>query len=94
MRLPETRDMFTRRLEFPIACETVIERIGDVKLDAPTGDGETVGEVLGRCGEETFESADDLYGALIGSVGDEYIGRKYYDDRGSQPSDPDEEVSF
>ena len=94
MRLPETRDMFARELEFPITCESVQERIGDVRVDAPTGEGETIGEVLGRCGERQFESADELYDSLVTFVGEAYIGRKFYDDRGSQPADPEEEVSF
>jgi hypothetical protein len=94
MRLPETRDLFVRELEFPVRCETVIDRIGGTELDAPNGPSETVGEVLERCPEEEFDSADALYDALITFVGDGYVGRKFYDDRGGQTVDPDEEVSF
>lgn len=94
MRLPETRDMFARELEFPVTCRTVTERVGDVRLEAPTGDDETISDILGRCSEETFDSPDELYGSLLGLVSDRYVGRKFYDDRGSQPSEPGEEVSF
>ncbi|KAB1190478.1 hypothetical protein GJR96_16010 [Haloferax sp. MBLA0076] len=31
-------------------------------------------------------SADELFTTIIGNVSDEYIGRKYYDDRGTNPS--------
>jgi hypothetical protein len=94
MRLPETRDLFSRRLSFPTTTETVSENIGDVSLEAPMGDEETIAEVLERCPENRYESADALYDALVTFVGDAYVGRKYYDDRGSQSGLNDEEVSF
>ena len=78
----------------PISREAVHDRVGDVRLDAPTGEGETISDVSGRCGEEEFASADELHDALVGFVSDEYVGRKFYDDRGSQPSEPEEEMSF
>jgi hypothetical protein len=94
MRLPETRDLFVRTLEFPARAETVLETVGDETLDAPNGTTESISEVLERCPEEEFYSADDLYDTLVMYVSDAFIGRKFYDDRGSQPADPDEEVSF
>ena len=50
--------------------------------------------MLGHCQEEEFRSADELYDALLTFVGDAYIGRKYYDDRGAQPGEEGEGVSF
>ena len=94
MRLPEARDLFSRELSFPTTTETVTERIGEVSLEAPMGQDETVGDVLARCPEDSFESADALYDALVTFVGDAYVGRKYYDDRGGQAGMDDEEVSF
>ncbi|ESS05816.1 MAG: hypothetical protein A07HB70_01946 [uncultured archaeon A07HB70] len=94
MRLPETRDLFSRRVSFPTTAETVQSEIGDVSLEAPMGDEETIGEVLSRCPHEEFENADALYDALVTFVGDAYVGRKFYDDRGSQGGMDDEEVSF
>ena len=90
MRLPETRDLFAREFSFPVACETVREEIGDRELDAPNGDSETIGTVLGRCHDEEFRSADALYDALLTFVGGGYIGRNYYDDRGAQPGEEGE----
>jgi hypothetical protein len=94
MRLPETRDLFVQRLEFPASAETVVETVGEEALDAPNGTTETIGEVLERCSESEFYSADDLYDSLVMHVSDAFIGRKFYDDRGSQPADPESEVSF
>ncbi len=94
MRLPETRDLFSRRVSFPTTAETVRSEIGNVSLEAPMGDEETIGEVLSRCPHEEFENADALYDALVTFVGDAYVGRKFYDDRGSQGGMDDEEVSF
>jgi hypothetical protein len=94
VRLPETRDLFTRRLAFPATAETVTDQIGDVTLESPMGSEETIAEVLERCPEDRFDSADALYDALVTFVGDAYVGRKHYDDRGSQGGIDDEEVSF
>jgi hypothetical protein len=94
VRLPETRDLFGRRLTFPTTAEAVTDQIGDVALEAPMGSEETIADVLERCPEERFHSADALYDALVTFVGDAYVGRKHYDDRGSQASVDDDEVSF
>ena len=95
MRLPETRDLFARELTFPTSSQTVIEAIGDEELQAPTGQSETIEEVLDRTSNEQYRSADELYDALMTFVSDEFIGRKFYDDRGTTPkSDDEEEVVF
>jgi hypothetical protein len=95
MRLPETRDLFARELTFPTSQQAVIEAIGDEDLQAPTGQSETIEEVLDRTSNEQYRSADELYDALMTFVSDEFIGRKFYDDRGTTPKDGDEdEVVF
>ncbi|MFW6002960.1 MAG: DUF5789 family protein [Halanaeroarchaeum sp.] len=91
MRLPETRDLFARELTFPASHQAVIETIGDTELQAPTGQHETIEEVLDRTSNEQFRSADELYDALMTFVSDAFIGRKFYDDRGSTPKGEDEE---
>lgn len=94
MRLSETRDRFASELTFPIEHETVLDTLGDVELDAPYGDPESVADVLERAGEREYRSADELYDTLVTFVGDAYIGRKFYDDRGSNTEIDSEEVSF
>lgn len=94
MRLSETRDLFVSELTFPVQRETVIEQLGDAEIDPPTGEPETVGEILGRDEERAYRSADELYDSLVGFVGDQYVGRKFYDDRGSNTAIDSEEVSF
>lgn len=94
MRLPETRDLFTTRLSFPITREAVISSIGDTVLESPTGDAETIAEVLERVDTNEYDSPDELYDALVTFVGDQYVGRKFYDDRGRTYSEEDEEVSL
>lgn len=91
MRLPETRDLFARELTFPASHQTVIETIGDEDIQAPTGQSETIAEVLDRTSNDQYRSADELYDALMTFVSDEFIGRKFYDDRGTTPKDEDEE---
>ena len=93
IRLSEARDLFSRELSFPVACATVEDELGEVLLASPAGSPETVGDALGRCGSREFASADELFGALLMSVGEQYIGRKGYDDRGTTPG-YDDEVSL
>jgi hypothetical protein len=96
MRLPETRDLFARKLQFPVTRTTVMETVGGTELDPPSGDNTTIGDVIERCDIAEFESADTLYDTLLTFVGEEFIGRKYYDDRGGvgQSLDDDQEVNF
>ncbi len=93
IRLSEARDLFSRELTFPVDCQGVVEETGQVCLRSPTGSTETVSDVLGRCEGETFESNDQLCDALMTYLGEEFIGRKHYDDRGSNPQH-DEKVSL
>ena len=94
MRLPAVRDLFARELTFPVTIDRVEDEVGDTELEAPDGTSETIAEVLERCSESEFESADMLYDSLISLVSEGFIGRKFYDDRGGQPMDDEEEASF
>ncbi|AKU08438.1 MULTISPECIES: DUF5789 family protein [Haloferax] len=74
--------------EYPVATDRVLERVGDIEVTAPNvDDAETVEAILDPLGAETYESAADLYNTILGSVSDDYIGRKFYDDRGADPAD-------
>lgn len=94
MRLSDARDRFVSEFTFPVERETVLEVLGDVELDGPTDDPDTIGEILDRTEETTFHSPDDLYDTIIGALGSEYVGRRFYDDRGSNVGIDIEEVSF
>jgi len=94
MRLSEAREAFATRLSFPTDRETVVEHVGDVTLEAPNGDDTTVAAVLDRVDTAEFASADELYDTVVTFVDDAFIGRKFYDDRGSQSGMQDEEQSF
>ena len=95
MRLPETRDLFARKLEFPVPRETVVETVGSTELSPPDGESTTIQSVIERSDIEEFGSADALYDTLMSLVGARFVGRRYYDDRGSMPQQDDEsEVSF
>jgi hypothetical protein len=94
MRLPETRDLFERELQFPVTRERVVECVGERQLEAPNGSDTTVGSVLNHCAEGEFESADALYDSLVMHVEDGFVGRKHYDDRGGQQRAGEDELSF
>ncbi|ELZ42126.1 hypothetical protein C463_11137 [Halorubrum californiense DSM 19288] len=94
MRLPETRDLFARKLQFPASRDEVLETVGDTELSPPDGESTTIRAVIDRSDVETYGSADDLYDELMMLVGARFVGRRYYDDRGGMPGDEENEVSF
>lgn len=89
MLLSELTAHVEDEFSFPVDLETVLERTGDVRVEAPnTDDTETLVTILEPLGSDSFESPQELYSAVYGNVSDDYIGRKYYDDRGD-PGDMD-----
>ena len=94
MRLAETRDLFASRFDFPTDRSTVVEQMGATTIESPTGEDETIEAILTRVDQDEYGSADELYDLLITYVSDQYIGRKFYDDRGSMPVADLDEVSF
>ncbi|WP_101297223.1 DUF5789 family protein [Halegenticoccus soli] len=93
MRLSETYRIVDRTFDFPISAERLDAELGDRTIESPTGDSETIGEVLERCDATTFRSPEGVYEALLCHVTDAYVGRKFYDDRAANPHDFDE-LSF
>ena len=86
MLLSELPEHLERELTYPIDSSTVIEQIGTVQVEAPdSSDSETVASILDPLGPESFDSAEDLFATIFGSVSDDFIGRKFYDDRGGDP---------
>ncbi|MFP4632344.1 MAG: hypothetical protein ACOCT0_02085 [Halobacteriota archaeon] len=93
MRLSEVRDLIVKEVSLPASCDDVVDSIGDVCIETPHGSEENIGSVLERCGEREFESVDELYDSVVGSLGEAHVGRKKYDDRGPSLGEG-EEVSF
>jgi hypothetical protein len=93
IRLSETRDLFSRELTFPATCDEVIRTCGDVTLQAPGENSESIGDVLDRCEDAEFTSTDELVDTIMMFIGENYVGRTGYDDRGPNPA-YDDEVSL
>lgn len=88
MLLSELSDYLETEFTYPVETETVVERVGDVRIgNEATDDPETIESALAWLGPGSFESPDALYRTIYGNVGDDFIGRKYYDDRGGNPSE-------
>lgn len=102
MKLKELHEDVTDEFEYPVDHETVLAQIGDTTIDAPDGsDSMTVGNILPSDEDRTYETAEDLFNSIYGNLDDSYIGRKFYDDRGTnidegdyERSDDDEDQSF
>lgn len=90
MELNETEEFLEREFEYPVTLARVREEVGHVELDTPDEeDSESISDVLGHLDEDTYESANDLFETILANLPDEYVGRKYYSDRGG---DGDEAV--
>lgn len=79
------RDFLEEELSFPIDAEEVTEQIGDVTVEAPdVEESETIADLLEGVGADHYDSADELNQQIHSMLPDEYIGRKYYDDRSGE----------
>lgn len=84
----DIRDYLHDQVTFPADTESVLAEIGDIEIAAPdTEESETVESLLAGVDAETYESADELNQLLHSMLPDEYVGRKYYDDRSDEPQD-------
>ncbi|WP_415379322.1 hypothetical protein [Halosimplex sp. TS25] len=88
MRITETRELFSESFDYPMDATAVAEEFGDVEIEAPTGDTTTVETVLARSNVTDYQSADDVFTAMMSNVDEAFIGRKYYDDRGDNQPHP------
>lgn len=88
-------------VKYPIELDAVIEEHGHVIIEAPdASDSETIESIIGPLNRDSFESPEDLFNTIYGNVSDDFIGRKFYDDRGDNPAAvarqfrDDEDISF
>ncbi|MFC7187916.1 hypothetical protein [Halorubrum yunnanense] len=98
MEYTDTEQMVDQSLEFPLTQTAVVEQIGATEITSPSGDSMTIREILDPIEEDGYRSSDALYAAIVGNLDDTFIGRKYYDDRGSATlgaeADGDSRISF
>ena len=83
MRPNDAYDRFATEFSYPITREEIIATAGDTTVQSPTGTSESIAEVLDRTGTRTFSSPRDLHETFLANLGEQYIGRKFYDDRGT-----------
>ena len=86
MNLRELPDHLDRRIDYPTDSANVLDTLGETRVDAPDdAESMTIASLLDHRRGETYHSADELFDAILSSLPDEYIGRKFYDDRGRNP---------
>jgi len=83
MRPNDTYDHFASEFDYPIDRDDVIDATGETAIAAPTGDPESIADVLGRAEQSTYDSPQALYETFLACLGEQHIGRKFYDDRGA-----------
>lgn len=73
--------------EYPATSEELIDEYGEYEIEIHD-DTETLSEVLGRLGADTYRDADDVREALFSAVDASAVGRRFYSDR--DPGTPGE----
>lgn len=81
--------------QFPTTTSRLMESLGDEEIQHPQGT-ETLAEVFGRCGPETFHDPEEAVAAVYAGVSAEAVGRIGYSDRDPAPIGTygPEQVSF
>lgn len=94
MRIKDLLQTFESEFTYPLTSETLLEQAGDALIEAPNqADSVTLASVLEGCNASQFSSSSDLYYTVVGNLDDAFIGRKFYDDRGTNfPGSPVERV--
>lgn len=88
MELNELQAFLEREVSYPANGAAVRAAVGDAEIAAPNDeDSETIATLLDVVDAGTYSSADELHEALLSQLPDEYIGRKFYDDRGGSSLD-------
>jgi hypothetical protein len=91
--LDETTRSTIARAEYPLTTEELIDLCGESEL-AIEG-SESVGDALGRLGEETYDRPEEARFAVFTGVSAAAIGRRGYSDRDPDPPGTDRDpVSF
>jgi hypothetical protein len=85
MRPTDAYTTFEQRYSYPVDRETIIETMGETPIESPTGEEATIAETLEHAETERFTSAQELGDTFFSWLPEQYIGRKYYDDRGDNP---------
>ena len=74
--------------EYPMSLEELVATYGDHEIELPNGD-KPLSDVLEPLGGTTFDSAEEVIQRVIGTVGEDAIGRKGYTDRGGLSNEDD-----
>lgn len=82
--------------KYPASIDDVRRECEDTEVTLKNGETTTLGKILGTVDEppEQFESSTDLHNFLMSLAPEESIGRKYYDDRGSNVDEQRENYSI
>ncbi|WP_136688963.1 DUF5789 family protein [Halorhabdus amylolytica] len=67
-------------VSYPTDCEEVVETCGERTVELQSGE-ETIAEAIGRCNAGELRTPREAREALLGSLSEGAIGRKYYSDR-------------
>jgi len=81
MRLSEVKEYIDSEVETPIEHDSAVEQLNGREIDCPSGGGKGITEALEMDETRTYETSTEIHESVMCYLGDEYVGRKFYDDR-------------
>ena len=81
MRLSEVKEYIDNRVETPIEHDLAVEQLNGSEIDCPSGEGNGITDALEMDETRTYETSTEIHESVMCYLGDEYVGRKFYDDR-------------
>lgn len=86
MEFSTLRQALRQACEFPVDQPTLIEIVGDVQIESPTGESVRVETLLRRTDESTYRSVHGVETSVAGTLDGSFVGRPQYDDRAHNPT--------
>ncbi|MFB6162139.1 MAG: hypothetical protein ABEJ86_01685 [Halococcoides sp.] len=87
MELTEIRTHLTEDCDFPIDRMGLIDAVGDREVVAANGGSMRLGEAIETTDDTRYGSATEAHEMILANLGEAFVGRKYYDDRGGATED-------
>lgn len=87
MELTEIHTHLTDNCEFPLDQAGLVAAVGDYEVTAADGGTTRLAEAIETTDDPEYTSATEAHEAILANLGEGFVGRKYYDDRGGATED-------
>lgn len=93
MEFSKVRSTLEQTCQFPVDQSSLLNEVGDVEFESPTGESVRLETLLRRSDESVYRSPRAVETTLAATLDDSFVGRGQYDDRSHNPV-RSQDVSF